>query len=162
MSDPRPNPIVGAEGMAGPPQVGAQISAVEKKSDEAIASVRREIDSSWTAHQRQHDQEQDAVDKAVVTMDKRLDGLNELRQAMSDRDKSFATLDSLTETNKRLDRFETDTRARFEGMERMLRSESRPGQDMSLKSGAVIAAILFAVTIVGVVIAVVSFLGAAP
>ena len=171
MSDPL-RPIIGPEGMASPPNVGAQISSVEKKADAAIESLRREmtqeatfikemIKARWVAHDQVHAQEQEALRISVGVLDKRADNANEWRGAMDDRETTLARKETLAvlearmtrveqDFSARLDRFEQDTRARFEGMERLLRAEARPGQDLKTSWGAIIGAIGLLATILAI------------
>lgn len=166
-------PIIGPEGLSSPPAIAQQVSAIEKKADEAVSSIRREEELRWHGHLKQHSQEQEAVEKAVVAMDKRLDGLNELRQAMNDRDKSFTPISAHDELARRIDRAELDSRQRFENLDKRIndlstmasreaREQGRPGQDLKSNQSAIVAVVLFAVTVIGFLVVVVNFLSRGP
>lgn len=169
--------VVGPEGVASTiASLAGQLSSVEKNTNSSIEGLRREmllevgqvtqLIIEWrVAHEAVHVQQHRAIDAAVSSLDKRLEGLNELRKVVVERDKAYATIAALAGVQLAIESEKVDTRLRFERIESRLndmvtslsreaRNEGRPGQDLKNSQAAIIAAVLFAVAVIGIIIAI--------
>ena len=66
----------------------AQIDAAEKRSEQRFESMKHQIDAAFAASQT-------AIDKADQATEKRFEGVNEFRAALSDQASRFVTQDAL-------------------------------------------------------------------
>jgi len=184
MSDQRPSPIIGPEGLSSPPQVGAQISAVEKKGDAATEALRREmllevrqittLLSEWRiAHDAVHIAQQRALDAATAALTDKLSDMNEFRQQSRDREATFAVRETVDRSLEALatviNNEKADSRRRFEAIEskmnemqtllsREARTEGRPGQDLRTGQDATRQLIALALVVLGILVSVAIYL----
>ena len=151
------------------------ILSIRQQIDLEKESIRRELaqmvkmqetDSfeHWRAHDALHlaqDRSDDAANEAV---EKRLGILNNDKTQIRDILTTVATRESvdvaLTSSNRNIESEKADTRRRFETLEakfyelekdlsQEIRKEVRPGQDMKVGQGAIVAAVLFLITLLG-------------
>jgi hypothetical protein len=153
------------------------IEGVRSQAANDVARIQEVKDLHWKEHEDTHAQEHKALELAMANMDKRLDGMNEFRAQMGDQNKTFATKDetnrAITNLEGRLFRLEEDTRRRFELGEATARDRFektghetrttlRPLEDMKVGQGAVIAAIIFGISLLGAIVLIANFVTAGP
>ena len=121
-----------------------------RTEDEPV--TRREVEMRWAAHgdlhgahERAHDREHamtaEALDKAVQSMDRRLEGMNEFRASLKDQAGTFVRMDTYQAL---LDRVIAIEKSDVKGEGKAL------GQAATV--GAIIAAIGVAATVVSLVV----------
>jgi len=139
--------------------VEGDVRRIDERHQSALHRIDERHSASWSAHKEIHAQEQEAIRVALQNMEKRLDGMNEWRGTIGDRDARLATRESVTSLEARFTRFEEDTRRRFEEMGVELRREVRPGQDMKTSQAAIIAAVVLVIMFIGFLITIANFVG---
>lgn len=72
--------------------------ALDKALELAYASYKSELAAQWDTHRREHGLIQDAVAKAEAAVDKRLEGMNELREQITS-ERSIYLTRAVYETN---------------------------------------------------------------
>lgn len=70
-----------------------------------MLTIREYVETLFIAHQREHVLIQGALDKAENTMNERLEGMNEFRDALKESNNLFATKDQLEPLVRFQDRF---------------------------------------------------------
>ena len=74
----------------------AQITAAEKRSDLRFESMKEQVLSAFESSQR-------AIDKADIATEKRFEGVNEFRAALSDQASRFVTTETLNSLGDKLE-----------------------------------------------------------
>ena len=103
------------------------------------------------AHAREHALEADALDKAAIAVDKRLEGMNEVRSQLKEQALTFARVDAVNSL--------TDRVIAIEKLD--IKSEGR-GLGQGAVLGAIVAAVGFAVTLITLVVIVANLLTGNP
>lgn len=141
-----------------------EAAAQSRFAEERMERLQEVKNLHWHEHSATHLQQEEAVRVAVTALDKRLDAMNEFRNALTEQASRFVTATAV-------DSEKADTRRRFELVEaklntlekemgRELRSEVRPVQDAKVGQSAIIAAMVVGVSILGVLIVLANYLSA--
>lgn len=139
---------------------------------ERMARFMELKDLHWHEHRLTHNQDSEALRVAQAAIDHRLDTANHLNERMEAMTATYVTREAVDRAvgtlEARVERNEIDARRRDElkeakintlekemGIE--LRREVRPSQDRAVGQGAIWAAIVGAITLIGIIIALANF-----
>lgn len=129
----------------------AQIDAVEKLSDQRFEAMKEQVAAAFASSQR-------AIDKADEATEKRFEGVNEFRAALSDQATRFVTTDTLHALGDKLEAAINRNREDLDNL--ATRIDLREGQvsGSRLTMGNLIALVTVGLGILGVIIVLANYL----
>jgi hypothetical protein len=129
----------------------AQINAVESRANLRFEAMKAQVEAAFASSQR-------AIDKADEATEKRFEGVNEFRAALSDQATRFVTTETLASLG---DKLEASIDRNREDLNTLAtRIDLRQGQDVGSKLtwGSVMAVIAAIGTIVGILVVTATYL----
>ena len=123
----------------------AQIDAAERRADLRFEAMKEQVAAAFASSQR-------AIDKADEATEKRFEGVNEFRSALSDQATRFVTTETLKALGDKLEAGITRNREDLDALSS--RIDLRQGQEVGarLSYGNIAALLGVAATIIGIVV----------
>jgi hypothetical protein len=119
-------------------------------------------DDDWSGHRLLHEQADSHTNASVVALDKRLDGMNEFRQQLTEQAKTFSTTTEFgaekVDTRRRFEMLENKINTLERDMGTAMRAEVRPVQDARVGQMAIVSAVVIGISILSVIIVVANYL----
>lgn len=110
-----------------------------------------------TSHREQHISEQRAVEAAVASMDKRLEGMNEFRESLRDQSQTFARKDALDALDAQVERRYEELRSLVQTEKEERRGQEGVKRGMSQTTAVIVGAIGLAATLITIVVLIANF-----
>ena len=126
---------------------------------EAAHSSHEKLHEAFSdAHKQQHASEQDAVKAATTAMDRRLDGMNEIRTQLNDQAQTFARKDAVDTLENQSTRQYEELRALIQTEREERRANEGAKRGISQGTAIIVGAIGLAATVVTTVVLLANFL----
>jgi uncharacterized coiled-coil protein SlyX len=129
----------------------ALISAAEHRSDERFEAMRATIESAFTSAQI-------AIDKAEAATEKRFEGVNEFRAALSDQASSFVTRQTLNALVAKLEAQIERNRDDLDMLAKKIDVREGMLEGARLTVGNVIAIVTVGVAVIGLIVVLANYL----
>lgn len=114
------------------------------------------------AHKQQHASENDAVKAATTALDRRLDGMNEFRAALTEQSQTFARKDALDALDVQAGRQYEELRALIQTEREERRANEGVKRGMSQTTGIIVGAIGVAATLISILVIFANFATGTP
>jgi hypothetical protein len=129
----------------------AQIDAVEKRSDQRFEAMKAQVDAAFEASQR-------AIDKADISTEKRFEGVNEFRSALSDQSAHFVTNETLAVLGDKLQAGIDRNRDDLDVLAKRIDVRQGELEGAKVTKGALYSGIAAAVAIIGLLVVLANYL----
>lgn len=131
--------------------LNAQIRGVEMLSEQRFQSMREQVAAAFESSQR-------AIDKADEATEKRFEGVNEFRAALSDQATRFVTNDQLTSLGDKLEAAIARNREDLDGLSKRIDLREGAISGSRLTWGSMVAMIAAFGTIIGIIVVTATYL----
>lgn len=131
----------------------AQINAAERRSDQRFEDMREQVEKAFIASQL-------AIDKADMATEKRFEGVNEFRAALTDQAARFVTQDTLAQLADKLQLGIERNREDLDALSKKLDIRQGEIQGSRLTWGNMAALLAAFATVIGLLVVAANYLSA--
>lgn len=129
----------------------ALINGAEQRSDERFRHMKEMVESAFESAQT-------AITKADIATEKRFEGVNEFRAALSDQASQFVTRDAMASLADKIDSQIGQHRKDLDAIVRRLDLREGQAQGSRITTGILVTVTTVAVGVIGLVVVVASYL----